>query len=201
MTTPLITIQIQDGAVTSRLAELGAKVGNLQPFLEMLGEAMRQRTLARFSTGKGPDGVAWAPNAPATLKRKAKIKGVLVESGNLRDSIAAQATAMQLTLSVAQPYAAIHQFGGTIQRKAGTVDVRHRKDAKGDLLRTALFGGKGLVFAKASHERALTRTFDVAAHSITLPARPYMPMRPDGTLYPAEQAEVLASLNDWLGGR
>lgn len=66
MTTPLITIQIQDGAVTTRLAELGAKVGNLQPFLGTLGEDMRQRTLARFSAGKGPDGVAWAPNAPAT---------------------------------------------------------------------------------------------------------------------------------------
>jgi phage gpG-like protein len=34
-----------------------------------------------------------------------------------------------------------------------------------------------------------------------IPARPFLPVRPDGTLYPAEQAAILADINDYLTAR
>ena len=97
-------------------------------------------------------------------------------------------------------YAAIQQFGGKIDRAAFSKQVRHRTDAKGELLRSKIMHGRGLIFAKDSHKRALTRWFEVAAHSITIPARPFMPVRADGSLYPDETRLILAQINAWLAG-
>ena len=57
--------------------------------------------------------------------------------------------------------------------------MRHRTDAKGELLRSEHFGGKGLIFAKDKHKRALSRSFFVPAHTITIPARPYLGLSTD----------------------
>jgi phage gpG-like protein len=35
-------------------------------------------------------------------------------------------------------------------------------------------------------------------HKVTIPARPFLPIHPNGTLYPAEQSEVLQALNAYL---
>jgi hypothetical protein len=34
-----------------------------------------------------------------------------------------------------------------------------------------------------------------------MPARPFLPVRSDGSLYQPEQEEILKALNDWLAGR
>lgn len=44
-------------------------------------------------------------------------------------------------------------------------------------------------------------TLTVAAHSITIPARPFMPVRADRSLYPAEQRLIVDQINAWLAGR
>lgn len=193
----MITIEVHDQAVRTALAALQARVANMRPVLLAIGEAMHARVDKRFSTQTGPDGAKWAPNKPATLKRKGN-KPILTDSRSLRNAIVPQVSGNTLTLSAVEPYAAIHQFGGTIQRKAGSINVNHRTNAKDELLRSAIFNGKGLVFAKADHKRKLTRTFTVGAHSIKLPARPYMPVRADGTLYADEQRHVLAQIEAWL---
>lgn len=33
---------------------------------------------------------------------------------------------------------------------------------------------------------------------VTIPARPFLPIRPDGTLYPTEQSQILATLNEYI---
>ena len=33
---------------------------------------------------------------------------------------------------------------------------------------------------------------------VTIPARPFLPVKLDGSLYPQEQSEILAALNDYL---
>jgi phage gpG-like protein len=60
--------------------------------------------------------------------------------------------------------------------------VRHRTNAKGELLRSAHLGGKGLIFAKNSHKRAVARWFEQGAHSITMPARPFLGISLQGEL-------------------
>ena len=40
----------------------------------------------------------------------------------------------------------------------------------------------------------------MAAHSINMPARPFMPVRADGSLYPDEARLILAQIDAWLEG-
>lgn len=193
-----ITIEVHDQAVRAALARLRARVGDMRPVLLAIGEGMHARVDKRFTTQTDPAGRPWAPNRPATIKRKGAGKPILTDRRHLRQSIVPQVLAQTLVLSAAQPYAAIHQFGGVIERAAHSRQVRHRETASGDLLRRALGKGEGLVFAKDSHKRARTRWFEVAAYSVRIPARPYMPVRADGSLYPGEQAEVLRQIEAWL---
>ena len=193
------TVEVHDQAVRAALAALQARVSNLQPLLGDIGEAIVQRAKARFNTSTGPDGNTWKP------KQRADGRKTLVgPSGFLRQQIVSSATASSVLVQATMKYAAIHQFGGSIDRKAGQTTVSHRTDAKGNLLRSAIMNGKGLIFAKTAgknaHKRALVRTFDTKAHKIKIPARPFLPVRADGSLYQAELREILAQINAWLAG-
>lgn len=191
----MITIQVDDQAVQRALQRLRERVGNLQPVLKDVGEDIVQRTKARFGTSTGPDGQRWRP------KKKADGRPTLIgETGNLSRQIVWRVSGNALLVQATMKYAAIHQFGGTIQRQGGDVAVRHRTNARGELLRTEGFGGKGLIFAKKSHKRAQERVFKVQDYLIKMPARPFLPVRQSGQLYPAEQAAIVAQLQSWLAG-
>jgi phage gpG-like protein len=82
-----------------------------------------------------------------------------------------------------------------IHRAAGSVTVRHRTDAKGTLMRTDMFGGKGLIFAKASHKRVLMRKFSASEHDIRIPARPFLMVQNE------DWTEIRAAINRQLIGR
>lgn len=193
-----ITIDIQDRA-SRAMDALAARVAKPQALLQTLAEGVMARADARFDTQTGPDGQAWAALAPATRRAK-KGNKTLTESGDLRLSLVAQASASVAVVSAAQPYAAIHQFGGQTERQARTATIRHRTNARGELLRSAIMNGRGLIFAKASHKRALVRQVEVGAHGIKIPARPYLPVRADGSLYEGERAQLEAQINAWLAG-
>ena len=195
-----IKIEVDDQAVRRALAELARRVGTIGTALAMVGEQIVQRVDKRFSTETGPDGARWAKLRPATLRRKRGTK-ILTESGDLRGSIVRQVIGTTLVVSAHEPYAAIHQFGGTVNRKAGNITTRHRTNARGELLRSEIMGGKGLIFAKASHKRVLERSFGLGAYKITIPPRPYFPVRADGSLYPDEQRAILAAIEGWIRGR
>lgn len=189
----MLTIEIHDQAVRAALTALAQRVRNPGPLLADIGEDIVQRAKGRFDSSTGPDGSRWKAKKVADGR-----KTLVGDSGDLRRQIVRGVAGSTLTVSATTPYSAIHQFGGSIKRKAGQTTVRHRTNAKGELLRSAIMGGKGLIFAKASHKRALQRTFAVGAHSITLPPRPYLPVRADGSLYPDEQKLILAQINAWL---
>ena len=191
----MIKIEVHDQAVRAALGALQARVSNLRPLLGDIGEAIIQRAKARFDSSRAPDGSTWAPKQQADGR-----KTLVGPSGDLRRQIVSRATGQAVLVQATAKYAAIHQFGGSIERAAKPITVRHRTDAKGNLLRSAIMSGKGLIFAKASHKRALARTFDGKAHQIKIPARPFLPVRADGSLYQAEQAEILAQINAWLAG-
>ncbi len=173
------TITVQDQAVQASLKALSARVGNMRPVLQTLGEGIIERTKRRFETSTGPDGVKWKDPSNVTLalfgerlagfKSKRKKDGslnakgqrdlankkLLIDTGILSSKIFHIASANTLTVSTAAstaPYGAIQQFGG----KAGR------------------------------------------GHKVTIPARPFLPIHQDGTLYPKEQSEILSALNEYL---
>lgn len=194
------TIEVHDQGVKNALMALAARVNNMDAVLQAVGDKMVERVKHRFDTSSGPDGVAWLPNKPATKKAKGG-RPPLTDSGELRRQIYSSVSSAVLTVSASPEYAAIQQFGGTIERAAGSINVRHRTDAKGELLRSSIMNGKGLIFAKHGkngHKRFIEREFAVAAHTITIPARPYMPIYSNRDLYPAESEAILAELNHFF---
>jgi phage virion morphogenesis protein len=192
----MFNIEVHDQAVRSALTALAKKVADAGPLLLRIGAGILSRTDARFGKQTGPDGAPWKP------KKKPNGRPILSgETGDLRRQIVMGVAGDRLEVTATAAYAAIHQFGGPIQRAAGQVTVRHRTNAKGELLRSKIMGGRGLVFAKASHKRAVARTFARRAFTIRMPPRPFLPIRADGSLYPAEQAAILAEINAWLAGQ
>lgn len=194
----MLNITVHDQAVQQALAALAQRVNNPGALLQDIGEGIAQRAKARFTAQAGPDGQAWKP------KKKADGRPTLVgPSGDLRRQIVRKVAGNAVEVRATMAYSAIHQFGGQIERAPFSMRVRHRTDAKGNLLRSQIMNGKGLIFAKDTHSatRVRTRWFEVAAHTITIPARPYLPVRADGSLYPAEQAAILAEINEWLASR
>ncbi|MFZ4537828.1 phage virion morphogenesis protein [Propionivibrio sp.] len=171
----MFTIEVKDTGVKDALSALSAKVGNMQPILQSIGEDIMERTKARFATSTGPDGARWKPNARSTIEAFIGSKGgfgkkginkkgqglgmskkpLIGHSGDLRRQFHISATANSVTVGNSMIYAAIHQFGG----KAG----RGKK--------------------------------------VAIPARPFLPIRENGYLYADEQASILDAINAYLAGK
>lgn len=172
---PEFTINVQDAEVKALLKRLSETGQNMRPIYQDIGEGIMERTKQRFSTGVGPDGVKWLPNAQATYSilanrlgksnlgkdgrinskganKLANKKPLIGETGDLARQFHVSATNDSVTIGNSMIYAAIQQFGG----KAG----RNKK--------------------------------------ITIPARPFLPVTIDGQLYPQEQQSILNTLNEHL---
>jgi phage virion morphogenesis protein len=168
------TITIQDQAVQSALKALADRAVNLQPVMKEISERMLEDASKRFGTGTGPDGVKWKENSIATLQ------------------------------------ALSDRLGKGYRKKNGTLNSEGHKwlaDKKVLVDTEALMGA----FKNAFDDNSLTitNTKEYAAihqyggkagrgHKTTITARPFLPVKPDGTLYPQEQATVLDELNNWL---
>lgn len=163
-------------AIQGAFDRFGGAKGH-EEILDVVGAQIESQTRARISAGgPDPDGKPWKRLTAAYQARKRKISSgnILNLRGALRDSITHVASPDEGEVGSNLVYAGVHQRGGKIQRKGGSVTTRHRTDAKGELMRTSLFGGRGLVFAKASHKRVLERTFSIAAHVTQMPARSFL---------------------------
>lgn len=194
----MIDFEVKDEGMAVGLARVAEGYRSPLPLMRDIAGFLKKETDDNFAAQGRPAWMGFAPWAPSTLKRRGTNAVMLQDNGRLAGSIAISYDRTHATIGSNVRYAAIHQLGGTIQRAAYSKQVRHRTNAKGELLRTAGFNGKGLVFAKGSHKRALTRWFEVPAHAITIPARPYLPFTGQGVLQPSARNGVMRLTNDYL---
>jgi phage gpG-like protein len=130
------------------LGELIRLAQNPQRALEATGELIAANTVKRFDTGRGPGGIPWIPSGrvqhearPGGFNKdgsRGKSKKALnkigpndggktlVQSGSLRESITSVVVGDEVHVGVQSPapgnaheYAAVHQFGATIEAKDG----------------------------------------------------------------------------------
>lgn len=196
----MFKLEIKDDGVTAMLQRVAGGYHNTTPLTRAIAGIFESDTEANFAAEGRPH---WMGLAPATIRARAKAgtwpgKILQVSSGGLAASVTTGYTRTESRIGSNKVYAAIQQLGGQINRAAYSTKVRHRTDAKGNLLLTEHFKGKGLVFAKDSHKRVKTRWFEVAAHIINIPARPYLPFSAGGALQPSTEAKVLQQVNDYL---
>jgi len=118
----------------------------------------------------------WPALSPATLKqkqRKNRVLSILQSQGRLLKANQASATNDTAMVSNNTTYAAIQNFGGTINIGSRERILRHRTNAKGDLLTNQQYPHL-LIFAKKSHKRVRETSLVQRAYSIKIPARPFM---------------------------
>lgn len=174
----MIDIQVEDRAVLAALAELRARATNLRPAMVAIAEDMKAASDRAFATNSNPaTGAHWADYRPSTLRARAKRgrspNNMLRLSGWLASSIHTVAGDDYAVVGTNVRYAAIHQFGGSIERAPWGGTVRLRTDRDGNLLRQGK-GGRLAVFAKDSHKRAVVRRFETGPYSVRIPARPFL---------------------------
>ncbi|MBL8500039.1 MAG: phage virion morphogenesis protein [Nitrosomonas sp.] len=151
-------------AVLNRLIETGQSPRGVMREIAQYGEDSTKR---RFAAGQAPDGTAWKPS----LRAKKTGTKTLIDTSRLVRSITRESGDDFAEWGSNVIYAAIHQFGGEINKAAQSRMVRHRTDAKGGLLRNK---DGLLIFANKKHKRAVTRWFEQGWHTISMPARPYL---------------------------
>lgn len=174
------TIEVKDDAVQAVLKKLAGRADGLQPVLQAIGEGIVERTKRRFETSTAPDGTPWAPNSATTLAmlagrlggQKSKVK----KDGSLNAKGARQLAGKKPLIGDSQ-------------------DLRRQI--------IPLVAGNSLTVSSTPKYAAMQQFGGTTGAGSMIPgkkipARPFLPVRQDGTLYPDEQATVLQELNDFL---
>lgn len=172
-----IKISLQ-GVENSRriIREMIARGRNIRPLQWEIAGIMDDEVEENFQAG------GRNPQWPESQRVKKHGGQTLIDSAQLRDSIQPFITSNAAGVATNKDYAAIHNFGGPIQRQPHTGNVRLRTDARGNLLRQGSEGLKAnlAVFARSSHKRAVDRSFSSAGYTIQMPPREYMKVSPGG---------------------
>jgi phage virion morphogenesis protein len=177
-----IHVKIDAAAAGAALDGMLARLRDTRPLRAAIGEALLRSTKERIGAGgPDPEGEPWEPLSPAYLLVK-KGRGILAETGMLHSTLVWQLTPDGVAVGSNRAYAAIHQLGGEIRKPASVGTVRLRKS-----------GGRTL-FAKKTHKRATALTVRIGAHTIRIPARPYLGVSA------ADGALLEESVADWARG-
>jgi len=171
------------------LARIAERAAHARPLMRLIGGVMDDEVQENFDVQGRP---RWLGLKPRSAKRRGPDHKILQDSGQLRASIQTEAGDDYAAVGSNKVYAAIHHFGGVIDRAPYSIKVRHRLTAKGELMRSAALGGKGLVFAKDSHKRARTSWAAVDAYQVRIPARPFLTIGPGG------EAQILGAAEQYL---
>lgn len=166
-----VKIEITRDEVTVALAALVGLGEDLTPVMRGLAGVMHDSVEENFRAEGRP---RWPPLAPSTLRKRRKSgRGtkILQDTGHLAGSIAFDWGRDFAVVGTNVVYGPIQHFGGTIARDASARDLRLRTDRSGALVRNARGGA---IFASASHKQARSVRAEVGAHSIRIPARPFL---------------------------
>lgn len=193
----MIEIRVTDPGLTAALTRITRGLHAPAALMAAIAQTLADQAELNFAAQGRPK---WLGLAPRTRARRGADARILQDTGRLAGSIASDHGTDYARVGSNVAYAAIHQLGGDIERAAHSRLVSHRGDGKGGLLRTKAFGGRGLVFARPGSRGSVDRWFGVAAHRVHIPARPYLPVLPDGSLQPEAREAVESDVSDWLRG-
>lgn len=109
-----VEITIRDQALRDMLGRLDAAGRDQSRGWDMVGAALVSNVGERFEEGRGPGRQPW----PQSLRARLQGGQTLVDSNRLASSVTHRASARGVEHGTNVIYAAIHQFGGTIEAKS-----------------------------------------------------------------------------------
>lgn len=204
MSTPT-SITVDSGQAVAAINRATALLTDSTPLMRTISQVLENEVFANMA-GRGrsfnwPD---WSPGYAAWRAKRGATgpqSMMLVLNVRLRQSVAGSTSYGPdfATVGANTAYAAIHQFGGTINVPARTGQVRLREKASGALERQKGYPNLA-VFAKDRNKRARTVAAVIQAHTIGIPARPYLPFSQEtGGLQPETELSVLQAAEGALG--
>lgn len=110
MATPIYSLILKDERLQgafNRLVRLGR---DLRPVWQDFGETLIQPHQNAWEAGRSPEGDAWAPLSPATLKRK-KTERMLYEEGDMLRGLVVAPSATELSWGLEDEKSPWHHFG------------------------------------------------------------------------------------------
>lgn len=181
-----MNVDIKVQGARDYLDQVAGKIENMAEVMGLIGEIVQSSVERNFEVGgrysspgsyKG-GGSKWKDLANGTKKarkRKGKWPGPILQvSGRLAGSIHYNAHNDKVEVGTNLVYAAIHEFGGTINRAGGPGSVRLRS-RQGKLVRQGKEGKLAnlAVFSSSKHSHVV-RSFVGKPYTITIPARPFL---------------------------
>lgn len=166
-----IRIVVNDAAALGGLDKLDAATGNRRAAMDAIGAYLVTSSQRRFEREMGPDGRPWAKLKPRTAAKRinGKPRGydhILRVSGRLQQSIFEAVESQDLILVGSNvAYAAAQHEGATIEVTERQQTIYQNFDAKTDTFDPKFRRPGRSNFARDVH---------VKAHTITIPARPYI---------------------------
>lgn len=191
------SVELDEAELRRVLGDLQRRLGDLSKPMAAIGQTLVTEADLAFRRERSPWGEPWEPLARSTIRqrrrgKRARDPKILQDTGRLRASISYRASATEVQVGTNVVYAAIHQFGGTIQRAGGTRTLyfRQRKD-----------GSINNRFSRRARAN-FAQDVQTGASATKIPARPYLPIR-DGRvdLPPATAADIRDLIaRYWLDG-
>lgn len=171
----MYSIELDDDEVSAALDKLGRQLADMTPVMQDIGELLVASNQDRVQKGLQPDGQPFAPRSQTTLDRYAakelSFGAVLNQSGDMRLGVHYQAGADQLEIGSNAIQAAVMQFGAE----------------------QGAFGAH-MGRTKPSEKRKKSQSYFVTLPWGDIPARPWLGVSED------DRSNILAELQDWLGG-
>ncbi|CNJ03497.1 Mu-like prophage protein gpG [Yersinia aldovae] len=149
----------------SALLRTQAALADPAPLLNDMGEKLLEFHQQRFKDQTSPDGVAWKELSPHYKKRKRRNQDkILTLDGPLRNTLRWQVNTQELLFGTDRPYGAIQHFGGTIEIAARSQQAYYHQKKSGEIDNR---------FVRKSKSN-LAKWHTIPAHTVTLPARPWL---------------------------
>lgn len=182
MATEGIQLRVVDQAVMATLDRIERLAESPGSIMASIASFLVSRTQRHFQTETGPDG-KWQPLSPRTAakrtgRRRRGSDHILRDTTRLYRSITGESSDTEAAVGTNLIYGAIHQLGGEVKIPAREQDIH--------LGRT----NRGKRFVKASAKRKETMRVKIGAHTINIPARPYLYLDDE------DQAEIREIVED-----
>lgn len=176
------TVIVDDKAVQAKLTELSGRLKNMSPVLQTIGVGIVERTQRRFETSKDPAGQPWKPYPPggATLTmlaaKLAGKKSYVKKDGSLNAKGERAYAGKKLLIGEST----------NLKNSFHTAVTGNTLTVSSNMAYAAMHQFGGITSPKSM------------IPGKTIPARPFLPIHKDGTLYPADQSEIIKALNEYL---
>jgi len=170
-------IDVSNKAVAAMLNQMQNKVGDLSPVLLAIGDDIIERTKQRFASATAPDGTPWVPNTEATLIDYIQQRGGF--SGKT-GKITAKGQALAISKRPLQGES------GDLERQFSSLVT------SGD----TLLVGSSMIYAGMQQFGGTKSQFPHLWGDI--PARPFLPIMADGSLYSDEASRITEQIRQYL---